>query len=540
MSARFKTLSLIFVSACLFVAPHHFPHLWPLAFFGLVPYFFSMNGRSTGSLFKYSFVFGLFFNLMMGYWLSLVNGLGYLLLSVYLALYFAVFGALSRAFLYPDQDFALYDLKRALRSLVFVPAFWVSLEWIRSWMISGLPWALTGYGQWQNLVLIQIADVIGVYGISFLVIFVNVAFFQTLRIWRQKPLGRAHQMADNNTSRFQKVSMLIGVLGAVMGFTFLYGTLVLSARDRFYQNADKKAVLRVSVLQGNIPQDQKWDKRIKAIIFEKYKNLMFMSALEQSDLIIWPETSFPGYLEDEPVMAAELRSAVRQAHTQVLVGAPTIGALEEGIHFFNSAVFYSPSGEEAGRYHKLHLVPFGEYVPLETLIGFLRNMVAVGHFTPGTQHTLFTVFSRYQELKVKVKFGTLICFEDIFPGLVREFKRKGADFLVNITNDAWFGKTSAPYQHASASVLRAVENRVNVIRAANTGYSCVISPEGRVLAFVEDGGEAINVTGHKSQNIVLRKETSFYTRFGDIFTYLCLLASFLAVRIRMKEHTDSV
>ena len=310
---------------------------------------------------------------------------------------------------------------------------------------------------------------------------------------------------------------------------------VLRSRESFYHSPVDKAVLHVSVLQGNIPQEEKWDAKIKNIIFEKYKRLTFMSAIERSDLIVWPETSFPGYLEDEPVMAAQLRNVVRQSRTDVLVGAPTLGDLEKGLRFYNSAVFYGPDGEERKRYSKVHLVPFGEYVPFEPFLSFVRNFVQIGHFTAGQERTIFAMATRYQKTKLKVKFAALICYEDIFPGLVREFCNHGADFLINMTNDAWFGKTSAPYQHAQASVFRAVENRVNVVRATNTGFSCFISPEGRILDSVNENGQEIFVTGHKGADLILRKERSFYTRFGDIFAAFCFFLCFLAYKDHSKH-----
>src|SRR3989338_4149223 len=154
-----------------------------------------------------------------------------------------------------------------------------------------------------------------------------------------------------------------------------------------------------------------------------------MSAIARSDLIVWPETSFPGYLEDEPVMAAQLRNMVRQSKTEVLVGAPTIGDLEKGLRFYNSAILYSADGEEKKRTSKVHLVPFGEYVPFEKILGFIHHFFAIGHFSPGQEKTIFETPTRYQQKNIKAKFGVLICYEDIFPGLVRDFCKNGADFL---------------------------------------------------------------------------------------------------------------
>jgi len=177
----------------------------------------------------------------------------------------------------------------------------------------------------------------------------------------------------------------------------------------------------------------------------------------------------------------------------------------------------SPEGELLDRYDKLHLVPFGEYIPLRKFFGFLETIVPIGDFSRGNGYTVFSM--------PPYKFSVLICFEDLFPGLSREFVKKGADFLINITNDAWFKKTSSPYQHLSASVFRAVENRVFLIRSANTGVSGFIAPTGKIISLVGDkSGNNIFVSGYKTQNIAVYKQgLSFYTRYGNIFIIICLL-----------------
>ena len=434
MLNRFKYLLCTALSAVFLVLPFHFDPLGFVAYFAFIPYFFVLGSRTAGGAFKYSYLFGLLFFCLLGYWLTNVNILGFLLLSAYLALYFAFFGI-----------YAVKFLNQPLKAIVFLPAFWVASEILRGWVIGGLPWALLGYSQWKNITWIQIADITGAYGVSYFVLAVNVMLYQIIRtVWiRPEDIKKA-------------LMPLAGILLAALLLVGGYGLAVLKYRDAFNRAPGDKAVVRVSVLQGNIPQEQKWDAKIKNIIFEKYKRLTFMSAIEKSDLIVWPETSFPGYLEDEPVMAAELRNVVRQSRTDVLVGAPTFGDLEKGLRFYNSAVLYGPSGEEIKRYSKIHLVPFGEYVPFELALSLIRNFVQIGHFTAGEERTVFTMATRYQKINIKAKFAALLCYEDIFPGLVREFCNGGADFLINMTNVSWYGKTAAPYQHAQASVLRAV------------------------------------------------------------------------------------
>lgn len=511
-----RTLKDFFLTACsavLLVLPFDFGWLWPLALIAFIPYFFVIRKKSRAEAFKISFIFGFIFHLVLSFWVGLVSVPGMVIAAAYLAVYFALFGNFISPFL---------ESPKILRTLLFVPSFWVLLEFTRGFVFGGLPWALVGYSQWKNIPFIQIAELTGVYGVSFFVLLVNVILFK----WVQ---DRARRGAP----------LLAGILAAAVILVGGYGWLTLRSRDAFIKGNSGKPMLRVSVLQGNVPQDQKWDARIKNIIFEKYKRLSTMSAIEKSDLIVWPETSFPGYLEDEPLMSAQLRALIRQCRTEVLVGAPTMGNLEEGLRFYNSAILYGPDGEEKMRYNKLHLVPFGEFVPLEPIFGFTRMFGLIGRFSAGDTHTVFQTQSRAQNPNIKSKFSVLICFEDIFPGLVRNFCRNGADFLINITNDAWFGKTIAPYLHAQGSIFRAVENRVWVVRATNTGLSCFISPEGRIVDSVQDNGEEIFVTGRKAHDLLLRKTPTFYTHFGDVFVLACFALTCLAFRSRLKENAYS-
>lgn len=510
--SRVRDGILTVLGALLWSLPYQWPSTGFLAFVAFVPILKAIENKSPGAALRYGYLAGVVHFALTGWWLHFVNVFGYLLLSAYLAIYAALW-AWGCASILGLQDRDASPIAKGVRSVFYAAAWWTFLEYVRGWFLSGLPWNLLGYSQWKNLWFIQSADVVGAFGVSFAVMAVNVLAYRILSCMRLVRAGRSLLPADS-AARVSLLRRHWAVLGALLAVVLGYGAWTLKTREAFYTDERPKAALNIAVVQGNIPQDQKWDSKIKEIIFEKYRRLTLLAAAEKPDMIVWPETSFPGYLEDEPILAVKLRSLVRHAQAPVLVGAPTMGDFEKELRFYNSAIWYGADGEERGRYHKVHLVPFGEYVPYEPLIGWLRRLVAIGHFHPGEGPVLFRVRLRFRQPPIEARFGTLICYEDIFPELVRGFVRRGANVLVNITNDAWFQKTAAPYQHAQASVFRAVENRVPVVRAANTGLSCFISAEGRVLSSVSENGEEIEVTGVKTQAVTLRRGMSFYTWGG--------------------------
>lgn len=533
MLIRLARACLLLLSAALLVLPYHFSALWPLACVAFVPFFFAIDRLSGSEAFRYGLAHGCVYFAALGYWISYVNVLGFVVLAAYLACYHAVFAVASVKHMNPSAAVFQVLLRRHCGSMLTVCSAWVLLEALRGWLIGGLPWALLGYTQWGNPVAIQIADLTGAYGVSAYVMAVNVLLFKLLKTLVGK--DRALESCAGAAARWRQALVLGALLAAISAAVLGYGISRLVRYDAVARLAERspERALRIAVLQGNIPQDQKWDARIKSIIFEKYKRLTFMAALEKVRLIVWPETSFPGYLEDEPMMAVQLRSLARHSATSLLVGAPTLSDLErQGLRFFNSAILYAPDGEEQGRYSKMHLVPFGEYIPMEPALSFLRRFFEIGQFSRGREHKVFALSPADPQ---SARFAVLICYEDIFPGLVRQFVRGGAHFLVNITNDAWFGNTTAPYQHGQASIFRAVENRRYVIRAANTGWSCFISPSGRPLASVNDEGREVGVTGHAVLGIVPLADRTFYTRYGDVFLLLCGVVLVWAVRRRWVD-----
>ncbi|NCA93407.1 apolipoprotein N-acyltransferase [bacterium] len=301
------------------------------------------------------------------------------------------------------------------------------------------------------------------------------------------------------------------------------------------------ASIKLSLIQANIKQTQKWDIQYKNYILSRYKELTMQAKESGPDMIIWPETAMPGYLNKEARLMSYAEEIAKASGARLLLGAPMAGIDDEnGFVEFNSALLYSERGQMLQRYDKLRLVMFGEFIPFEKYLGALRPVLPItGNFISGSEYTLFDLANTGQHA-----FACLICFEDIFPALARRFVIKGADFMVNITNDAWFGKTSAAYQHAANSVFRAIENRRPLVRSANTGLTCFINKAGRIYRQINADGKNIFVEGFITDEIGLspRSGFSFYTKYGDIFALICLFFAgcFMIDYTRYRKYNNKI
>jgi apolipoprotein N-acyltransferase len=295
---------------------------------------------------------------------------------------------------------------------------------------------------------------------------------------------------------------------AVMGFLGAFGAWRV---ERF---PAAEQALRAAVVQGNIPQEQKWDEAYKRVIVERYTHLTAAAIAAGPDILIWPETSVPGYLGIDEDLTQWVMGLARQAGRPLLVGTPMV--LIPSFDMVNRAVFVDGAGNLGAVYDKMHLVPFGEFVPFERQVRWLRQVLPpIGTFIPGKRPTVF-------DGPHSSRFGVLICFEDLFPDIARRYARLGARWLVVITNDAWFGNSAAAYQHAQASTLRAVEQRMPVVRAANTGWSGCIDAAGRWTGSVSDGsGKELFVEGMHLCGVRPGAGLTFYARTGDWFVLAC-------------------
>ncbi len=486
-----------------------------LAWFAFVPLFIALKNKSKVKAFLFSYITGALFWLGTIYWLIHVTLLGMILLVLYLALYFGVFGLLF-----------FYTLHAKRYTLLFIPSLWVILEYARSHLLTGFPWALLGYSQFLNLPAIQIADIFGVWGVSFLVMLINMAIYKATSP-PACPAGRQSPVAS------RKVKYILPAIICLF-ITLAYGFLKLHGTPR----AVGGTPIKISVIQGNIPQELKWYPGAREDIINKYLLFSQLAAREKPDLIVWPEAALPVILEEEPSYFERVRALAKVTRTLFLLGAVTA----RGDLYYNSALLVSKEGEKAIQYDKLHLVPFGEYIPLRNILPFLQTIVPIGDVNRGKEYTIFSAnLAGGPSHSLRLKFSVLICFEDVFPELSRQFVKYGAQFLVNITNDAWYKETFASYQHLQASVFRAVENRVNVLRSANTGVSCFISPEGRIISLVADAsGKEIFVDGYKTEEITIAKQTlSLYTRFGDWVVWVCLIFVLGSIIADLLHHGNS-
>ena len=513
------------------------------AWVALVPWLVLLQHTDRRGAFWWSYLVGLVFFLSSMSWLThlaefggMMALVGWVALCAYLALYFGMFGWLVHRWgdtrrKTGDQRQETSDTSRVSRrmsqvglwsqvsGLIGIPSAWVVLEYLRSHLLSGFGWNLLAYSQAHALAAIQIADLTGAWGVSYVLVTMNVAI--------------AWMVSDQDT-RTTRPSLLIAV-GLALG-TWLYG------HHRLAQLTPPNT-LRVAVVQGNVPQAEKWDETFQASILERYERLTRQAVAGNPQLIVWPETSVPGLLGLVEPLTTRVRQLARELRTPLLVGAP-MGRLEGDLwRLTNSAVWLSSDGAIAMRYDKLHLVPFGEFIPGESLFPWLRNILPpIGDFVPGGDYTVFRLQSSDFSLQTSnlepPAFSVLICFEDIFPDLARQCVQRGARLLLTITNDAWFGPTAAAYQHAQASTFRAVELRVPMIRAANTGWSGCIDATGRWLASVHSPtGQELFVEGLAVCEVGLGDADTLYRRWGDWVVWVCLslVVGWMGSRVRVRS-----
>lgn len=385
-------------------------------------------------------------------------------------------------------------------SVLLYPSFWVALEYFRSWVPVPFPWLLLGSAFWKQPFASGLFAISGVFGVSFAVVAVNTLLFFFYRSARDRKTGEAS-----------------GWLAAAAG---VVGVLILVSSAAARQDVGRK--ITVAVVQGNYAQEIKWEESYREEVISTYLSLSRAAASEGAELIVWPETAMPFYYQVEPDIAERLKKMVREEKVHLVFGSPAFDIKGSDLLLYNRAYHISPEGAEE-YYDKIKLVPFGEYVPFQGLIPFVERIVpGVGDYAAGRWTAPFNT---------PVRSGALICYEISIPSLSRREVGDGARIILNLTNDAWFGRSWGPYQHLAMAALRAAENQVPIVRAANTGMSAVFDRSGRMVA-----GIGLFRKGYVLSTVEAGTGRSFYTKWGNLIVYLSVIVIlFVALKRLVKR-----
>uniref|UniRef100_A0A7C6AA25 Apolipoprotein N-acyltransferase n=1 Tax=candidate division WOR-3 bacterium TaxID=2052148 RepID=A0A7C6AA25_UNCW3 len=456
-----------------------------LAYFALVSLFWVIENYSYKKTFWSAWFFGGLFGLFHLWWLyflvvpvvpmtKFLLILGVTILFAYLGLYTALFAVITK-----------------YTGLIFAPFIWAGLEFIRTKTEIGFPWGLLGYTQTPSIPFIQIASIFGVYGISAWVVWINLLIYWIVKEWHSQ-----------KTPDFQlRILRWVLTLFLSVLIPYSYGRLRLKPNQDWF---------KVAIIQPNVSPNEKGDRESLKKNQSDLINLTQKAILARPSLIIYPETATLTDITQDKGFQAVLQKLVDSNKVYLLTGTPVYDQGVSG-RYYNGAVLFEPGTELRQDYKKIHPVPFSEKIPYADRIPLFKKLetVDMGDMTPGK---IFRVFNfPYGNLSV------LICFESIFPDLTQEFTKRGADLLINITNDGWFGKTFGPYQHAELSILRTVENGVPLVRCANNGVSFIVDPYGRVL----------NKTSLFTQTVMIDNlpkpiKPTFFRRYGNIFAIVSL------------------
>src|SRR5947208_5862229 len=472
-------------------------------------------------------------------WLTTVTVLGWFVLPFYMAIYFALWAwlcgllrpretkkqsvitkwgrmlAQARSTAAPPRPPCTKSTNNLLLAFLLAAA-WVTQEWLRGWVFSGFGWNGLGvalHGTWP---MIQIAEFTGVAGLSFMVAFANVITVTTVR----------RLMLEASTRVVRPHFDLTLTFAAIVG--------VLTFGIRATQVSPPTKPLRVAAVQSNVPQNQKFDPQFTRKIFDQFRHLseIALRSNPPADLLIWPESSMPGPVLADRESYQFVMNLAASSETDILLG--TID--DENGDVYNAALLVSEAGEQVQVYRKLHLVPFGEYVPGRHRVPLLARIVGdqvPGDFKAGKDYTVFKLTNS------DVKVAPLICFEDTIGELTRRFvlpgeTNPGANLLVDITNDGWFLHSAGSHQHLANAIFRCVETRRPMVRAANTGVTCLVNEFGRVTQKLQDDTGSTFTEGVLTGDIKVptEHELTFYTRHGELFAKLCVVMTAIAIVVK--------
>ena len=459
-------------------------HLGFLAWFGLIPFIHILLNTKPRQTVQLSFLASITANFISLYWIGLNSGAGFL----------PVFASLIGSVIYLGVFwlglgyFVSFVERRNSLGLVALPFAWVAMEFLRSIGPLGFPWINLGLTQTEYLPLIQIVDITGNYGISFWIILINIGFYLTI--------------ISNNKSKHLILTCLVFAL------MFGYGIIRINTIDKVNSQS-----ISIAITQPNLNPDEKWDPESREENFALMHSLLDSALNLKPDLVLWPESAVPAYLRISSHRRKPITAKLAKFNTPLLSGTVDRIIDNDGEkRYYNSTIFIKPD-DSITMYNKIYLVPFAEYIPLSEKFPSLKKLnFGQANFSQGTEYTVFELDS--------VRFSNLICYESSTSKGVRGFIKNGAQFITIQANDGWLGNSSGPYQHFELAKLRAIENRVPIVRCANTGISGVINAIGIVEQKIPLGKKAI-----LTADIIPIQKFSFYTKYGEIFAYLCIIIS---------------
>jgi apolipoprotein N-acyltransferase len=501
-------------------------------------------GFRGGAAFRIGFVAGMAYHLVALYWILLIpmgfpwKGvvvLGWLLLSAYCSLYQGIWVWLvwrlsprlepeSTPSSVLDTQPSLVESIRAVSSIgwarrtvwcLLAAALWVALEMVQARFLTGFPWALLGVSQYQMIPLIQVTAFTGMYGVAFLIVWTSASLLCASSVLLSNPAMRRTWMAD----------LFLPVFLIALVFAF--------GMHRVLHTPPAPRQITAALIQPSIPQTTIWDPREEQTRFQQVLawSRKALSELPKPDLLVWPEAAVPGLFlwdtnkYDGKSVYEWVSDFARDNQIWLVMGADDAEPFPDGrVNYYNTSFLVSPTGEIIAKYRKRRLVIFGEYVPFSRWLPFLSKMVqSEGEFTPGKQPVAFRLNSLHMVTSV------LICFEDIFPHLVREYTEHDTDFLLNLTNNGWFGESAAQWQHAASAVYRAIEHNVPLVRCANNGLTCWVDRNGRMHDVYFPDSRDVYKAGYKVVQVpvgsTVKYTPTFYRRYGDLFGWLCCALS---------------
>ncbi len=511
------------VLSCAFPLPPAFEGLEGAgaAWMALIPLLLVIRASRPKAAFAWGWASGFLFWLLTLSWLLALRhtwggiampALGWVALSAYCALYTGLF-----AFVFA----AVPDRWRLLPVLA-APVLWAGTEWLRATLFSGFPWNPLGVSQYRNIAAIQVAGLGGVYAVSALIMMLNAALAMTIL--------RIYSEIRNRGARRRRVHAELMVGLAAVAICWSWGVRTVRQTPPY-----AGASLRVAAIQPAIPQLQKWSASFETDIAKALGEQTELALMTRPDLVVWPETATPGMLRIDPLSQRLVESVSTQGNAYLLAGSMDYRQLPgEDPEYLNASFLVSTNGQIEAVYNKRHLVLFGEYLPFENQLPFMKRWSPLGFSCIGGEPTqpLMELATPGTEGREPVRLSVLICFEDVFPYLARRDVRRGARLLINQTNDAWFDGSAASRQHMANAVLRAVENRVPMVRAANTGITCFIDRFGRITERAPGNSDEARARGFSNAAVTASAADmplTRYTRTGDwLFGLPCALATLLA------------